>query len=185
MHTAFLLEDRYAMALGGMDQYLYPFYENDIRNGIITKEEATELLKNVFIKIDSNDVVNICIGGTDKNGRCRINELSYCILDAVKSCNIPGPNLSAKITADTPDEFLDECFKVIGTGLGYPAIMNDDVNIAALKKYGYEAADIYNYSRDQAFVHRRNVHPLSEQEYRPLFRSQHRHKLNQLRILRN
>ena len=40
---------------------------------------------------------------------------------------------------------LDECLQVIGTGLGYPALMNDDVNIAALKRYGYADEDVYDY----------------------------------------
>lgn len=144
-HTAFLMEGRYAMALGRLDQYLYPFYENDIKNGFITDEQVVELLENVFIKL-KDDIVNICIGGQNINGKCEINSLSYSILKAVGNCNIPGPNLSLRLTENTPDEFLDECLKTIGTGLGYPALMNDDVNIAALKKYGYNEEDIYNYS---------------------------------------
>ncbi len=144
-HNAFLMEGRYAMALGRMDQYLYSFYKADIENGITTDEEVVELLENVFIKL-KGDVVNICIGGQNKAGECEINPLSYCILKAVGNCNVPGPNLSLRLTENTPDEFLDECLKTIGTGLGYPALMNDDVNIAALKKYGYDEDDIYNYS---------------------------------------
>ena len=57
----------------------------------------------------------------------------------------PGPNLSARITPNTPDDFLDECLGVIGTGLGYPALMNDEVNIAALKRCGYKDEDVYDY----------------------------------------
>ena len=143
-HYAFLLESRYAMALGRLDQYLYPFYKADIESGILSDAFAIELLENVFIKL-KNDVVNICIGGQNEKGECEINPLSLCILRAVRECNIPGPNLSLRYTQNTPDEFLDECLQTIGTGLGYPAIMNDDVNIAALKRYGYADEDVYNY----------------------------------------
>ena len=142
-HNAFLMEGRYAMALGRMDSYLYPFYKADIESGAITDEQVIALLENVFIRLQ-DDIVNICIGGQNSEGECEINQLSLCILRAVGSCNVPGPNLSLRLTSDTPDEFLDECLKVIGTGLGYPALMNDDVNIAALKKYGY-GDDVYNY----------------------------------------
>lgn len=144
-HTAFLMEGRYAMALGRMDQYLYPFYKADVEGGVITDEEVIELLENVFIRLQG-DTVNICIGGQNPKGECEVNPLSRCILKAVESCNVPGPNLSLRLTENTPDEFLDECLKVIGTGLGYPAIMNDEVNIAALKKYGYAEEDVYQYS---------------------------------------
>jgi formate C-acetyltransferase len=133
------------MAFGRLDQYLYPFYKSDIEAGRITDAEVIELLENIFIRLQ-NDVVNICIGGQDMDGNCQINPLSYCILRAVGNCNVPGPNLSLRYTKNTPDEFLDEALKVIGTGLGYPALMNDDINIAALKKYGYADEDVYNYS---------------------------------------
>ena len=145
-HTAFLFEERYAMALGRMDMYLYPFYKKDIEQNILTKEEAVTLLENVFAKIESSDVVNICIGGTDTDGNCTVNPLSYCIIDAVRNCNIPGPNLSARIAENTPDEFLLACIDSIGTGLGYPALMSDKINLTALSAYGYEKEDVYNYS---------------------------------------
>lgn len=144
-HTAFLMEGRYAMAFGRMDQYLYRFYKTDIDQGILTDEMVIELLENVFIRLQ-DDVVNICIGGQNTRGECELNPLSRCILRAVRNCNVPGPNLSLRYTQNTPDDFLDECLETIGTGLGYPAIMNDDVNIASLKKYGYAEEDVYNYS---------------------------------------
>ena len=144
-HTAFLMEGRYAMAFGRMDQYLYRFYKTDIDQGILTDEMVIELLENVFIRLQ-DDVVNICIGGQNTQGECEVNPLSRCILRAVRNCNVPGPNLSLRYTQNTPDDFLDECLETIGTGLGYPAIMNDDVNIASLKKYGYADEDVYNYS---------------------------------------
>ena len=144
-HTAFLMEGRYAMAFGRMDQYLYRFYKTNIDQGILTDEMVIELLENVFIRLQ-DDVVNICIGGQNTRGECELNPLSRCILRAVRNCNVPGPNLSLRYTQNTPDDFLDECLETIGTGLGYPAIMNDDVNIAALKKYGYAEEDVCNYS---------------------------------------
>lgn len=151
-HLAFCYEGRYAMALGRMDQYLYPFYRADVEKGKLTKKRATELLSSCLIKIGENrslfgfdDVVNICIGGTSPDGSSDVNELSYCILDAVNECHIPGPNLSARISKNAPDEFLDACLKVIGTGLGYPALMNDEVNVKALMRAGYPAEDAHNF----------------------------------------
>ena len=153
IHVCFLHERRYAMALGRLDQYLYPLYRHDVETGMLTEDDATALLENVFVKIcerrfyrDGDDVVNICIGGVDANGNNAVNPLSYRILEAVRDVRFPGPNLSARIAPDTPDAFLDACLKVIGTGLGYPALMNDTVNMAALRRYGYAEADVRNYS---------------------------------------
>ena len=153
VHTAFVYEGRYAMALGRMDQFLYPYFERDFSAGNLTEETATALLENVFVKIyerhaylGADDVVNIAVAGVKPDGGDATNRLSYCILRAVGNVNLPGPNLSARIAPSTPEEFLDECLKVIGTGLGYPALMNDEINIAALSRYGYAMEDARNYS---------------------------------------
>lgn len=153
IHTCFSYQEKYAMSLGRMDQYLYPLFRKEIQNGSLTEAFATELLENVFIKIHErkiylggDDVVNICIGGSNPARECEVNEVSYLILTAVKNCKIAGPNLSARIAASTPDEFLDACLQVIRTGIGYPALMNDEVNIPALRSYGcYEEEDLCNY----------------------------------------
>lgn len=58
------------MALGRMDMYLLPFYENDVKKGVLTPEFATQLLACTLLKTDGHrlfsnteDVINICIGG--------------------------------------------------------------------------------------------------------------------------
>ncbi len=151
-HTAFLYEERYAMALGRLDQYLYPFYQRDLKKGCLTRERALELMECTLYKIGErqyfggDDVVNIAIGGLKRDGGGAVNDLSTIILEAVKNCNIPGPNLSARLYNGISDEFLDDCLKVIGTGLGYPALMNDEVNIPALLRHGYSVEDCRDYS---------------------------------------
>ncbi len=150
-HLSFVHEGRYAMALGRLDQILYPLYRADVDAGLLSYEQAVELLACTFLKIGEarwrggDDVVNICIGGVTRQGEDATNELSYAILEAVGRCNIPGPNLSARIHGGTPPEFLDACLKVIGTGLGYPALMNDEVNIPALARHGYRLEDCRDY----------------------------------------
>ncbi len=154
VHLSWPFQGKYAMALGRADQYLYPFYRHDIDNGVITVEEAEDLFGCTFIKlaesrfVGGDDVVNICIGGVTPDGKEGINDLSYVILHAVRDCNIPGPNLSARLHEGMPEKFLDECLQVIGTGLGYPALMNDRVNIPALHRHGYALED----ARDYCFV---------------------------------
>ncbi len=151
-HIAFIMEGRYAMALGRLDQYLGKFCEADIERGVLTPERAVLLLENTFMKIyerraflRGDDVVNICIGGTSVDGESDVNMVSYFILEAVKNCGIPGPNLSARVPEKNRNRFLDECLKVIGTGIGYPSLMNDRINLAALRSYGYDEADVHNY----------------------------------------
>lgn len=150
-HIAFVYEGRYAMALGQLDQYLYPFYQRDIQSGWLTRGKALELVECTLYKIGEmrlfggDDVVNIAIAGRGRDGRGALNELSYIILEAVKNCNIPGPNLSARLYDGIPDDFIDKCLQSIGTGLGYPALMNDEVNIPALHRHDYSIEDSRDY----------------------------------------
>jgi pyruvate formate-lyase/glycerol dehydratase family glycyl radical enzyme len=150
-HIAFVYEGRYAMALGRLDQYLYPFYLRDIQSGRLARGEALELVECTLYKIGEmrlfggDDVVNIAIAGRGRDGRGALNELSYIILEAVKNCNIPGPNLSVRLYDGIPDDFIDKCLQSIGTGLGYPALMNDEVNIPALHRHGYSIEDSRDY----------------------------------------
>ena len=43
-------------APGRMDQYLYPLYEKDIREGRITRQEAAELLGCLWVKFNEMEV---------------------------------------------------------------------------------------------------------------------------------
>ena len=151
IHLTFSLQGRYAMAFGRLDQLLYPFYVRDKERGILDDGRTRELLACTFYKIGerrlfaADDVVNIAVGGVKRDGSGAVNELSYLILQAVEECHIPGPNLSARLYADVPEEFVDACLRVIGTGIGYPALMNDEVNIPALVRYGYTLEDCRDY----------------------------------------
>ncbi len=86
------------------------------------------------------------IGGEKREGGRAENELSYLILNAVKRCAVSGPNLSARVSPRDSDKFFDACLDVIGSGIGYPALINDEVNIPALQKYGYSLEDCRDYS---------------------------------------
>lgn len=152
VYAAFVTEGRYAMAFGRMDQYLYPYYEADVKAGVLDRETAVELVACTLLKIGEwrvywhgDDVSNIAIGGVTRDGKDAVNELTYVILEAVGRCNIPGPNLSARISKLNPPEFLPACLKVIGTGLGYPALMNDEINVAAMERQGYPIEECRDY----------------------------------------
>jgi formate C-acetyltransferase len=136
-HLAFESEGRYAMALGRVDQYLWPFYCRDIESGCLTRDEALDLLCHLWVKLAENGgVQNICIGGQTPDGADATNELSYVCLEATKLVQSPYTNLSARFHDGTPDVFYRACFDVIRTGIGFPAIFNDHVLIPGLVEIG-------------------------------------------------
>ena len=87
-----------SMNPGHIDQHLYPFYEQGIADGTLTRDKAKELLSCLWIKFNNqpappkvgvtalesgtyNDFTNINIGGIDRDGKSAVNELSYMILE--------------------------------------------------------------------------------------------------------
>ena len=149
-HYMMQLDLRGAMAFGRLDQYLYPFYQADLAAGRITDNEVQDLFDHFFAKITvDEDVQNIALGGVrPEDASDATNALSYMILEACKRIGQPGGNCTARIHKNTPMEFLKKCAEVIRTGVGYPSVFNDDVEIPALLRQGYDLAD----ARDYCFV---------------------------------
>jgi len=136
-HLAFESQGRHHMALGRIDQFLLPYYCDDVAAGRITRDEALDLLCHLWTKLAENGTVqNICIGGLTPLGEDGTNELSYLCLEATKLVHSPYTNLSARFHDATPEAFYRACFYVIRTGIGFPAIFNDHVLVPGLVEIG-------------------------------------------------
>ena len=139
-HLAFKTEGRCHMALGRIDQYLLPFYLHDLSLGQISESEALEWLCHLWSRLDEiGEVQNICIGGLTPEGDDGTNELSYLCLEATRRVASPYTNLSARFHDKSPEAFHRACFRVIRTGIGFPAIFNDHVLITGLMEIGIPA----------------------------------------------
>ena len=110
-YGAFMEQNASSYNLGRMDQYLIDYYNRDIENGIMTKDEAQELLDCFWIKIAEmglfqdaksaefsagyNMTVQVCAGGIDKNGDDAVNDLSYMTIQATEDTALKEPNMTA------------------------------------------------------------------------------------------
>lgn len=138
---------------GRMDQYLYPYYKKDLEAGVMTKEEAQELLDCLWIKFSEPCLFqdaetaefaagypmfqNVCVGGVTTEGRDAVNELSYLILQATMDVRLYQPSLSVRYSmAKNPNSFLRKVVELIRLGTGFPAFHNDDVGIRMVMNKG-------------------------------------------------
>ncbi len=137
IQIAFVTEGRGHQALGRIDQYLRPFYERDMAAGRLNREEALDLFCHLWVKVaELGEVTNICIGGLTPAGSDATNELSYLALEATAMVMSPHTNLSARFHDRTPETFHRACFRCIRTGVGFPAIFNDEVTVTGLIDIG-------------------------------------------------
>lgn len=148
---------------GRMDQYLWPYYEKDIREGRLTEQKALEILEALWLKF--NQIVylrnqhsakyfagfpigfNIAIGGVDEEGNDTYNDLSLLLLKAQYDLGLPQPNLSVRLNRNTSRELLQDAFQVVAKGSGMPQFFNDEAIIHTMvQDLGIEEKDARDYA---------------------------------------
>lgn len=147
---------------GRLDKILYPYYEHDIKAGILTRDEALEIIECLWLKF--NEIVylrnkhsakyfagfpigfNIAIGGVDENGNDFSNELSHLFLEAQEDLGLPQPNLSVRLHEHTNDDLLKQAIRVVAKGSGMPQFFNDKAIIKEMENLGIEHHDAMNYA---------------------------------------
>ncbi|MBQ7595468.1 MAG: hypothetical protein IJU45_02250 [Clostridia bacterium] len=125
---------------GRFDQYMYPAYsltEN--------KAETDDLLDRLWEYFHDHRSWNLCISGSDENGRDETNALSYDILAMVRKKGYNTPNLTCRVHKNTPEKLWKEIAETLAAGTGLPALYNDDVVCAALEKIGIPPGDSHDY----------------------------------------
>ncbi len=146
---------------GRLDQHLFPFYQNGLASGILTKERAIELLQAFWIKFnnhpsppkigvtakESNTYTDFClinVGGLKSDGSNAVNDLSYIILDVIEEMRLLQPGSMVQVSKKNPDSFLKRTAKIIKTGFGQPSIFNTDAIIQELTRQGKSIEDARN-----------------------------------------
>ncbi len=151
----------HSVSPGRFDQYMYPYYKNDLDKGVITREEAQELIDCVWVKLNSLNKVrdalsaegfagysmfqNLIVGGQDSEGRDATNDLSYMCISASMHVNLPQPSLSMRVWNGTPHELMVKAAALTKTGIGLPAYYNDEIIIPALISRGLSLEDARDY----------------------------------------
>lgn len=152
----------HAISPARFDQYMYPYYKNDIDNKFATKEVNTEILHCLWVKFNDLTKVrdetttkafsgysmfqNLIVGGQTPDGKDATNELSYMCLEATGSLKLPQPSLCVRIWSKTPDEFLIRTCELTRLGTGLPAFYNDEVVIPTLINQGLTIEDARDYA---------------------------------------
>lgn len=135
-----------ANSLGRLDQILYPYYRADVEAGRIGACEAKEWLVEFAIRLYlTYDVQAITLGGSDRDGNCAVNEVSWLFLDATEEFG-EIRDLSVRLHPDTPEPFLKRCVELVLRGGGIPFFFNDACFIPALAARGIALEDARDYA---------------------------------------
>jgi len=164
LHVILQIESNgHSMALGRMDQYLYPYFEKDLESGVLNRRRALELVQLFMIKCfelnklrswENTQYVagyptfqQITLGGQTSTGADAANDLTDLFLEALASLKLSQPSVSVRICKDSSDRFVQAAAQtVVSHGGGLPSFFNDEVVLPMLHKIGVAEADAWNWS---------------------------------------
>ncbi|MEE8397731.1 MAG: pyruvate formate lyase family protein [Desulfobacterales bacterium] len=136
-----------AISPGRVDQYLYPFYDRDIREGRLTEREAQELIDCYLLRFSAftyNGVSDpegnltdalygaahhIDVGGYKPDGSDATNALSYMFIEGMMHTRLQEPNFGLLVHSKTPEDLLIKACQLCALGTGHPMFLNHDTII--------------------------------------------------------
>jgi len=148
---------------GWVDQYLLPFYRDDLAAGRLDRDQARELLQCWFIKhnyaydfmgrVGTNQGINsgfgqlITLGGSGPAGEDKSNELTWLMLDVIEDLNLLEPKPNVRLHQKTPEPLLARLAEMISRAQGSPFLLNfDEISMRALVLAGLPAERVWDYA---------------------------------------
>lgn len=124
-------------SFGRADQYLLPYFLKSLVDGM-PEDDALLWTKYMLIKAEeSNEILNMTLGGVLTDGSSAVNALTMLIMKAVRENGFKTPNLCLRVSSGSSAELWNEVHRSLGTGQGLPALYNDDIVIPMLQDMGY------------------------------------------------
>lgn len=128
----------HSISPGRFDQYMYPYYKEDIDKGVITREFAQELIDCIWVKMNDLNKCrdeesakgfagyslfqNLIVGGQNKYGEDVTNDLSFMCIEASKQVFLPQPSLSIRVWNGSPHELLMKAADLTRTAVYIPFV---------------------------------------------------------------
>ena len=152
--------------LGRFDWILGPYLEKDLADGVLTLDEARELVAHFWIKGtewcwglrqlnpdepgsgDAQHYQNIILGGADHDGSNVENAVTYLVLDVIEELHISDFSVAVRVNGKTSKKLLKRIADVQMLGGGIVSIYNEDVVFEGLRKFGYPEDEIIDYTND-------------------------------------
>jgi len=161
-HMALNIEGQsLGLTLGRVDQHVGDYLERDLAAGIITEDEAQEILDCFFIKVGDlflsgpaglmeflgsySNNMRITIGGRRKDGADAANKVTYMLLQCSARLKLHDPTLSLCVHGDTPPDLWEAGIETAKVNGGIPTFDNCDLIIDLLQKRGLATEDARNF----------------------------------------
>ena len=160
-HMLIMSDERYpgpGVSFGRIDQYLYPYYQKSIRDGM-SEAFMKEILGCFWVHCNTAYDAQIRVGGNQgitagfgqlltlsgmgKDGEDMTNDLTYLILDVIDDMSpILEPKPNVRLHAGSPEKLLDRVVDMISRSQGAPFLLNfDERSMAGMLREGRKLPD--------------------------------------------
>jgi trans-4-hydroxy-L-proline dehydratase len=145
-----------------IDQWAFPYYEKDIKEGTLTRQDAAEFLGLLWVKLNELQNVSgsyfekeaagsllqqVTLGGTKIDGQDATNDLSFLILEVARQIKMPQPGIYIRWHNNIDHNFMIKAIETNrDTRGGIPAFLNDRIAIRNLTASGYSYDDAVEWS---------------------------------------
>lgn len=136
-----------SMSLGRADQFLYPYWAADVKQGVESAENSQLLIEAWMLKLAGciHGFQNVTLGGCGEDGNYAGNEISLMILRGARHLGYDQPLISFRLSEQVPQEHWEEIFKTLEKGGGFPALFWDETIIQSRLRLGVPLADARDY----------------------------------------
>ena len=150
MHQLIEMEGERVRSMGGFDRLYRKYYESDLESGRLDREQAKELIRFFWIKFFAQtrgigNGKNFYFAGCHRDGSDAVNDLSYLAMEVYDELDTTDPKLSVRVGSQTPDALLHRITQIMRQGKTSFVLVNDEVTIPALQRYGKTLEDARDY----------------------------------------
>ena len=132
----------YSISLGKFDEYMYPFYEKSVKDGV-TRDTVKNILHNLYELLNSyaDGACLLNIGPT-------YNELSELIIECQKDSAMPAPILGARVDKNTLEKIWNSLIDEKLFSMGQPTFYGEKSCITALMEKGLTLEEAEHFSNN-------------------------------------
>lgn len=138
--------------IGRLDVALRPLFEADIEKGILTEEQASEFLCELWNKLSDcgsgDTLINVMVGGKNADGSDASSRLSVLMLEATLKVRRTEPHINVRYHKGIREDVMAAAYRVQNLGHGQATVYNDEVIIPSLIRAGVPEAWAYCYTND-------------------------------------
>lgn len=151
-HLALLFENPFGgNGPGRLDYFLWPYLKRDLKRGIVTLEQAKDLVDELFIRfherLQNADgwVEAVVPGGVHPDGSSSVNPLSYMMIHSIAALNQTHPTVYPRLSLKDPEDYFDLNVQYLLHGQNRAQIYNDEACLRAIVTSGTPFKDASMY----------------------------------------